>query len=167
MEQLFGLHIDFFFLIFVLKVKLSTISQSKQSWWSCVLGLCICLVFSVASIQSSSRHITLPVTLPSNLTVSKWALSHGIIAAWFITSTNYWCQINQAPYKMKWQNKLYLEEFSESYVLFQLLAKTATNKSWLKILVACHWLNGDSGVWDKEIMCKDTIYYSKFSSLGA
>lgn len=115
-------------------------------------GVCICLVISEncsSYIDTSSRHITLPVMLPSNLTASKWALSHGIIAAWFITSANYWCQINQASYKMKWQNKLYLEEFSESCVLLQLLAKTATSKSWLKILVAWHWLNWTSGVYDR------------------
>lgn len=131
-------------------------------FWGSVFGN-LCSIYT----DTSSRHITLPVMLPSNLTVSKWALSHGIIAAWFITSTNYWCQINQAPYKMKWQNKLYLEEFSESYVLLQLLAETATNKSWLKILVAWHWLNWASGVWDREIMCKGTMYYCKFSSLRA
>lgn len=130
----------------------------------------ICLVISESCsiyTDTSSRHITLPVMLPSNLTVSKWALSHSIIAAWFITSTNYWCQINQGPYKMKWQNKLYLEDFSESYVLLQLLAKIAANKSWLKILVAWHWMNWASSVWDRDITCKGAMYYSKFSSLRA
>lgn len=133
-------------------------------------GLCICLVIFESCntyIDISSRHITLPVMLPSNLTASKWALSHGIIAAWFITSTNYWCQINQAPYKMKWQNKLYLGEFSESCVLLQLLAKTVASKSWLKILAAWHCLNWTSGVCDREIRCKDSVYYSKLSSLSA
>lgn len=147
-------------------IKQKKIDSESEVMFS---GLCICLVISESCsiyIDTSSTHITLPVMLPSDFNASKWALSHGIIAAWFITSTNYWCQINQAPYKMKWQNKLYLEEFSESCVL-QLLAKTAANKSWLRILFAWHLLNWTSGVGDREIRCKDSIYYSQLSSLSA
>lgn len=129
----------------------------------CLIILESCSIY----IDTSSRHITLPVRLPSNLTASKWALSHGIIAAWFITSTNYRCQINQAPYKMKWQNKLYLEEFSESCVRLQLLAKTAANKSWLKILVVWHWLNWASCACDRGLICKDSASCSQLFPLSA
>lgn len=112
----------------------------------CLIILQSCSIY----INTSPRHITLPVMLPSNLTASKWALSHGIIAAWFITSTNYWCQINWAPYKMKWQNILHLEKFSESSAHLQLLAKAAANSSWLKILVVWHQLNWTSCGYDRE-----------------
>lgn len=143
-------------------MKLSTVSQANLISKVVFSGLCISLVISESCsiyIDTFPRYIILPVMLPNNLTASKCALSHGITAAWFITSTNYWCQINQAPYEMKWQNKLYLEEFSESCVVLQLLAKTAVIESIKNSsCMALNRTSGGCGGLDARNLCNTVTF---------